>query len=77
MANNRMYLVNKTTGQRLCLGKRMAGQYYAAASAGDIEQFFSVCARDAYQSLETGKINAISLDAYAVEYEHEPDWELI
>ncbi len=35
MANNRMYLVNTTTGQRILLAKRMIGPWYVPTGSAE------------------------------------------
>ena len=35
MANNRMYLVNTATGQRILLAKRMIGPWYVPAASAE------------------------------------------
>lgn len=40
MANNRMWLYHRPTGDAICLGKRMGMGYYAAPGLKDMEAFY-------------------------------------
>ena len=45
MANNRMYLIFKPTGQRIMLAKRMGQEWYVKSETleADLDAFFETC----------------------------------
>ena len=40
MANNRLYLRDKESGQMICLGKHLAGAWYAAPTVELMQEFY-------------------------------------